>query len=111
MLATDDFDKASTVIKAKRNKSGELSGSGLVDSDEYRLIIDTARQRAAASLERIMEGDFDIKPFVNAVNKRECACTHCDFKDICRFDAELSKGGYRKVYQMSADSFFGRDKD
>lgn len=111
VAATDDFEKTSAVIKARRSKDGELSGSGFVDPDEYRMVIETARRRAAASLERIMEGDFDARPFISAVNKKECACTYCDYKDICRFDAELSKGGYKKVYPMSADGFFGRVKE
>ena len=107
--ATDDFDKSSAVIKARRNKDGELVGAGMVDSEEYRLVIETARRRAAASLERIMEGDHDIRPFAFAASRTDNACRFCDFKDVCRFDAELSKGGYRKVYRMNADSFFGRN--
>lgn len=110
VLATEEFDKSSTVIKVKRGRDGTLSGTGLVDSDEYRLVVETAKRRAAAALERILEGDAAISPYMNAVSKRDTACNYCDYKDVCRFDPELSKDGWRKIYPKSADSFFGREK-
>ncbi len=106
--ATDSFDKASTVINAKRDKEGNAVGSGFVDKEEYRLVIETARKRAASALERIYEGEIDAHPYMNSVSKNEKACTYCDYKDICRFDDELSNSGYRKIVPMSADAFFGR---
>ena len=96
------------MINAKRDKEGNAVGSGFVDKEEYRLVIETARKRAASALERIYEGEIDAHPYMNSVSKNEKACTYCDYKDICRFDDELSNSGYRKIVPMSADAFFGR---
>lgn len=109
VAATDEFDKTSVVIKAKRGKDGELTGSGFVDRDEYDLVVGAARSIAAASLERISEGEASVRPYRNTASPRETACAYCDYRDVCRFDPDLSKGGYRPVRPQSADGFFGRE--
>ena len=107
--ATEEFEKSSSVMKLKRGKDGELTGSGLVDRDELRFVMDTARSRAARTLESIYEGEAAARPYRSSVRKSEHACAWCDYRDVCRFDPDLSKTGYRNVAPMSADMFFGRD--
>lgn len=105
-----DIEKSSTVISARRGKDGELTGSGFVDRDEYELVIRTAMHKAAATLERIFEGDASVSPCASSVSARDNACRWCPYGDICRFDEELSKTGFRKLRPVSASAFFGRDK-
>ncbi|MBO6060928.1 MAG: PD-(D/E)XK nuclease family protein, partial [Clostridia bacterium] len=84
LYATEPFEKSSTVISAKYNKEGEATGAGLVSEDEYSLVVEAARKRAAATLERIYEGVAAVSPYENAHKKLDNACRFCPYGDICR---------------------------
>jgi ATP-dependent helicase/nuclease subunit B len=105
ILATEDFTEKSSVLDLKRTGKGELSGEGLVDSDEMSFVIETAKRRAAATLDRIFEGESSIHP----TRKGDMiACNICPYGDVCRFDPDLSRNGYRDIRSIKSDEFFGR---
>lgn len=111
ITATEEaFDEGSTVIMGKRTKDGSLSGAGFVERDEYDLVVEAAKRKAASTLDRIFEGDAAIAPYAMATDTKDNACKWCPYGDVCRFDEELSSTGYRRLYPKSAAAFFGREK-
>ncbi|MBO4848527.1 MAG: PD-(D/E)XK nuclease family protein [Clostridia bacterium] len=109
IAATDDFDKASSVISAKRGRDGEAAGAGLVRGEEMMYVMESARRKAAATLRSIFDGEAGVRP-TRLVKGGKTACRYCPYGDVCRFDPDLSPSGYRDIYPMSADAFFGRDR-
>ncbi|MBR0135789.1 MAG: PD-(D/E)XK nuclease family protein [Clostridia bacterium] len=110
IAATDEFDKSSLVINARRLNSGEIVCRGFADRDEYALVIETARKRSAAALERIFEGADEVSPYEAVYNSKDNSCGYCPYGDVCRFDPDLSPKGFRRLYRISPDTFFGREK-
>lgn len=108
LKATEEFDGASSVVKVKYDTKGVPVGTGLVDEDELGEVISFAKRMAGRTLERIFEGDAAISP-ARVLGKNRTACSICPYGDICRFDPDLSSGGFRDIYPMSADSYFGRN--
>lgn len=108
LKATEEFDGASSVVKVKYDTKGVPVGTGLVDEDELGEVISFAKRMAGRTLERIFEGDAAISP-ARVLGKSRTACSICPYGDICRFDPDLSSGGFRDIYPMSADSYFGRN--
>lgn len=109
MEATEEFTGKSLILQgASRNKAGELTGAGLVEEDELVSVIGEAKRRAAETLRRIYEGEDSISPARLVVGKK-AACRLCPYGDVCRFDADLSRNGYREIFPMSAERFFGRE--
>ncbi|MCR5809594.1 MAG: PD-(D/E)XK nuclease family protein [Clostridiales bacterium] len=110
MEATEEFDTKSTVISAARTQDG-VRGTGLVDGDELTKLIKTAERKAAATLDRILAGEIGVFParvLKNDKSKKE-ACRWCPYGDVCRFDPELSRSGWRDVRYIGEDAFFGRE--
>ena len=86
-----------------------LKDDGLVDGGEMISVIETAKKRAAGALGRIFEGETEICPTRLKTSKRT-ACGLCPYGDVCRFDPDLSRKGYRDIYPVKAKDFFGRGK-
>lgn len=107
--ATEDFDGASTVVRMKYNKEGELIGSGLVSGEELKFAVDYAKKRAAGTLASILAGNIDISPCEMKTGKKSTACRICPYGDVCKFDPELAPGRMRSIYPMDADAFFSRE--
>ncbi len=107
--ATEDFDGASTVVKMKYDKDGNLLGSGLVSEEELAFAMDFAGKKAAVTLDSILSGEIGISPY-EMVRGKKTACRICPYGDVCRFDPELSKGRARSIFPMGAEEFFGREE-
>lgn len=105
---TEDFEGASTVVNMKYNKDGELTGAGLVSDDELERAVRFAEEKAAETLERILEGEIAISP-AELSHGRKHACKNCPYMDVCRFDPDLKKGGVRAIPYLTADAFFERE--
>ena len=108
LAATEDFEGASSVVKVKYDANGSPVGTGLVDEAELSEVISFAKRMAARTLERIFEGDAAVAP-ARIVKKQKAACRFCPYGDVCRFDPDGGRNGYRDVYPMSADTNFGRN--
>ena len=108
LAATEEFDGASSVVKVKYDQQGSPVGTGLVDEAELGEVISFAKRMAARTLERIFEGDADVTP-TRIVKKQKVACRFCPYGDVCRFDPDGGRNGYRDIMPMSADAYFGRD--
>ena len=109
MEATEEFGSRSIVLRgAGRNKEGELTGSGFASDEEFGDTVSFARTAAAQTLRRILDGEDAILP-ARLVKGNKPVCRWCPYGDVCRFDADLSRNGYRDIYPMSAESFFGRE--
>ena len=109
MEATEEFGSRSIVLRgAGRNKEGELTGSGFASDEEFGDTVSFAKTAAAQTLRRILDGEDAILP-ARLVKGNKPVCRWCPYGDVCRFDADLSRNGYRDIYPMSAESFFGRE--
>lgn len=107
ICATDPKEGSSSVIYASHTGKGELKGSGLVDEKELEDAMEFAKRKAAATLDRIFEGDASVFP-ARLKKAKKAPCRFCPYSDVCRFDPDLSRTGYNDIPPMSADAFFGR---
>lgn len=107
--ATEEFSGKSIVLKgAERSKEGELKGDCLASGEEFIGAVDHAKRVAADTLRRILEGEDAISP-AKLFKAKKTVCTYCPYADVCRFDTDLSRSGYRELFPVSANDFFGRN--
>lgn len=107
VAATEETDGKFTVINAKYDSAGELTGFGLLESGEFTRLISFAEKKAAATLERILEGDITVSP-TRQIKGNKSACRWCAYGDICLFDPEADSSAERQVCPMSAETFFSK---
>ncbi len=101
---TDNFEGASSIIEARRNKDGVLTGRGLVPSSGMRAVVDFSKRRAVETLRDIMDGHADAAPYSYGNNKS--ACDWCDYAGVCMFDAKFRGCSMRKIVKMDKTGFF-----
>lgn len=101
---TDNFEGASSIIEARRNKDGVLTGRGLVPSSGMRAVVDFSKRRAVETLRDIMDGHADAAPYSYGNNKS--ACDWCDYAGVCMFDAKFRGCSMRKMVKMDKAGFF-----
>lgn len=101
---TDNFEGASSIIEARRNKDGVFTGRGLVPSNGMRAVVDFSKRRAIETLRDIMNGHAEAAPYSYGNNKS--ACDWCDYAGVCMFDAKFRGCSMRRIIKMDKAGFF-----
>lgn len=107
IAATDTFDKRSSVISARYDKNGDITGTGMVDRAEYDLVIEDAKRIAAKTLQSIMQGHAEVSPYRRGASGKN-ACRYCPYSSVCRFDPDPGSDKYRRIGYLGADGYFER---
>lgn len=84
--------ETSDVVAAhvKLDRGISAARSDAVSAEQLEALLDTIEAVIADIGRRILAGDISVSPYRIG---RKSPCTSCDFRDVCRFDAELN--GYR----------------
>jgi ATP-dependent helicase/nuclease subunit B len=69
-------------------------GTDGVDEAEFNGALDEAFERIGKYARRLLDGDIDVKPY--KYNKT-IPCTHCDYRDLCRFDLTVNRYRHPEV--------------
>ena len=93
LVGLDKFHEAkSDVIPVEYKKDGELSSrSAVMSEEEIGVLQKYARTKVESLGQEIADGNIAINP---KVYKDRDACTFCQYKSVCSFDARLQ--GYEK---------------
>lgn len=108
IAAAEDFEKSATVISARYNAQGEVTGSGIVSRSEYEAVIEDAKRIAAGTIGRIMAGHAEVSP-ARRPGAGSAACAYCPYGDVCRFDPDPGRDVFRIIPRLGANGYFGRD--
>ena len=79
-------------------KDGSFSGP-LASEEEFRSLLRAAKQKAAETLDSMLEG-------VAAASPAEGACRWCEYRSLCRFDPKLPHCRVRRRTRLSQSAFF-----
>ena len=81
-----DFSGISDVLPIRKNKEGELSGTGegnLLTEDEFETLRKEVGKKVTELCKSLAEGEIQLHPMKT---KNTSACAYCSYKGICRFD-------------------------
>ena len=86
---------SSEIVNMKRKKDGTLSAASQAANDgEFKNLIHFVSGKIEEISRRIREGEIDIHPYYEL--ERKNACTWCDFRNICKFEAGSFGCDWRK---------------
>ena len=91
----------STVKNVKYDKDGVISGR-VAASKQMDETLAFAQEKAAETLEAIMNGVISVEP---AEHRKRNYCRYCSFGSICRFDP-TNGNRFRCIDEISQNSFF-----
>ncbi len=84
-------------IPAGYKKDGTLdSRSRVLSAEEFSLLEDHARLQLQCLGRDMLGGKVDVNPFKFEKDNKD-GCEYCDFKGVCRFEADLPGFDYRKL--------------
>lgn len=89
---------SSVVHGLSHRKDGSFSGP-LASEEEFRSLLRAAKQKAAETLDSMLEG-------VAAASPAEGACRWCEYRSLCRFDPKLPHCRVRRRTRLSQSAFF-----
>lgn len=96
-----EIDGASQVIPVTKNKSGELSKTSKVLSEEdFAMISAFANQQVKNIGKEILEGKVEVSPY-ELENRNGCG--FCPYKAICGFDEKIPGYEYRKLEKLNTE--------
>ncbi len=101
---TDNFEGASSIIEARRNKDGVITGRGLAPYYGMRAVVNFSKRRAVETLRDIMDGRVEPAPYSYGNNKS--SCDWCDYASVCMFDAKFRGCSMRKIVKLDKAGFF-----
>lgn len=75
---------SSRIIPLKYGNNGIdcRASNGVIQEEQFKLVIDYARNKTDELQNRILSGDISVNPY-------EGACTYCPYHGVCRFDTIL----------------------
>ena len=98
-----DFEGSSPVIKATRKKDGTFSqdrSAALISEEGFRELEEAVSQTLSGLARNMTRGEISISPM--RVDASRGACTHCQFRGICRFDVFYAGNRYRALADGAA---------
>ena len=96
-----EFVGSSQVIPVGRTKSGELSKtSKVLSEEEFRIVSEFAKKQVQEVKEQILEGNAEIKPYALA---GKTACDYCPYHAVCGFEEKIEGYQYRKLDKLNAE--------
>ena len=88
--------KGDSLLLPVKEKNGAIEEKGSVAKEEKILaMLSYVRERVEEDCKRILEGEKDISPIREAMDKT--ACTYCPYHSICGFDPDLPGFSYRSM--------------
>ena len=96
-----EFVGSSQVIPVGRTKSGELSKtSKVLSEEEFRIVSEFAKKRVQEVKEQILEGNAEINPYALA---GKTACDYCPYHAVCGFEEKIEGYQYCKLDKLNAE--------
>lgn len=96
--------ESSSVIPVAYNKNGSLSHySSAVKKEQFTVLQQFVRRKAAQLGRRIMDGEADASP---SLLGRQDACAYCPYAAVCGFDERLPGYSHRRLAQMAKDELW-----
>lgn len=90
-LLDKEFSGSSMVIPVKRNKDGSFgSTSDVISEENYQIVSEFVNHKIKEIGRDILKGSIEINPYEYGGRS---ACTYCDFKSVCGYDAKIP--GYK----------------
>ena len=96
-----EFESRSDVMKVavdKKNKG--FKGKALLSEEDFSRLQDSVESKVKELIERMNDGNIDIRPMKlsrSADGQEKTACDYCDYKSICRFDTQFKGCEYNVV--------------
>ena len=88
--------KGDSLLLPVKEKNGSIEEKGSVAKEEKILsMLSYVRERVEEDCKRILEGEKDISPIRESLDKT--ACTYCPYHSICGFDPDLPGFSYRSM--------------
>ena len=88
--------KGDSLLLPVKEKNGAIEEKGSVAKEEKILaMLSYVRERVEEDCKRILEGEKDISPIRESLDKT--ACTYCPYHSICGFDPDLPGFSYRSM--------------
>ena len=95
------FVGSSQVIPVGRTKSGELSKtSKVLSEEEFQIVSEFVKKQVQEVKEQILEGNAEIKPYALA---GKTACDYCPYHAVCGFEEKIEGYQYRKLDKLNAE--------
>ncbi|UCD53278.1 MAG: PD-(D/E)XK nuclease family protein, partial [Phycisphaerales bacterium] len=74
-------------VTNKDQQYGYYANSGALKPDDFQRVLEFARNKMIALAAEIMGGQVAVHPYRLGT---QVACSHCDFKAVCRFDWQVN---------------------
>ena len=88
--------KGDSLLLPVKEKNGSIEEKGSVAKEEKILaMLSYVRERVEEDCKRILEGEKEISPIRESLDKT--ACTYCPYHSICGFDPDLPGFSYRSM--------------
>ena len=88
--------KGDSLLLPVKEKNGSIEEKGSVAKEEKIMaMLSYVRERVEEDCKRILEGEKEISPIREAMDKT--ACTYCPYHSICGFDPDLPGFSYRSL--------------
>ena len=98
------FTKNSRVIPVGRKADGTWSAASCVaDTRQLELLSGFVQKKLETLGKNILEGEIQAKPFKR---KKNCACDHCVYADLCGFDRKIPGTAFRQLKEFSREEIW-----
>ena len=98
------FTKNSRVIPVGRKADGTWSAASCVaDTRQLELLSGFVQKKLETLGKNILEGEIQAKPFKR---KKNCACDHCVYSDLCGFDRKIPGTAFRQLKEFSREEIW-----
>lgn len=93
----------SRIVPVSYTKQGDLKGTSQVANDkEFENLMDYVEEIIKDDSERVRRGEVSKKPLYKS--EQDNACTYCDYKNVCKFEAGKFGEDYRTIpEELSSD--------
>ena len=99
----------SKIIPAYITKEGELSPkkSSIATKEEFEKLRKYVNKTIKEIAKEIFNGNIELKPYYK---ERKTPCEYCLYKNICGFDDEIYKTGYRFINRKTKEDIYNAVK-
>ncbi len=95
-----DSSVTSRIISVGKKKDGELTATSQVaNNGEFRNLMDFVSGKIEEISSRIKQGEIEVHPYYE--QDRKNACSWCEFRDICKFEAGSFGTDWKKKPEIS----------
>ncbi|MCM1261279.1 MAG: helicase-exonuclease AddAB subunit AddB [Butyrivibrio sp.] len=100
-LLDREFTTKSDILPIERKKDGTFSAnSGVISEEDMKIVSDYVNHKIKELGNGIIHGDIAVAPCEHNGNS---ACTYCEYKSVCGYDAEIAGYDKRELEKMTHD--------